>query len=551
MPLSYNNRTTGDPSEKIIEDTWARWNPQKMSMMTGRIWFRTILLDVLLLPGIVAQAPPGEASLAGTVLDQQDAPIAGAKVVVTEMRKQAVWESVSDKFGAFVFPTVAAGVYTVEVAKEGFKTLRLNHVSIALGQRAAVTVAMEVGELLTLITVPGRDQAVLDAESNVIGTVVDSERVQELPLNGRNFLQLALLSGGAAEPAPIADIYVINVGHPGRTVVLPGTFPYAVGYSINGISVRGSRDGELALNLSIAAIDQFKVQESFFLPDQGTNPANVSLTTKSGSNEVHGEIFEFLRNRAFDARSFLASAPEDLKRNQFGGALGGPLRRNKMWFHGFYEGLREITAFSQGAYNPTRAMFNGEFSETGRTIYDPASFDPSSGKRVPFAGNVIPSTRQNQVARNLAAYYLPGSSLGGLPNNLFRNPRNTLRDDQFGVRVDASWNARQHVFGQFFSQNSPAVQYGVYPLSGLFFPNRTDLAMVEHSWSISPRSVNSFRAGFIRSVATGGNEARNMGPLLKQIGISNTYDEKRRAAAAPLGMAHQPGPQLGTCPQEP
>ena len=109
-------------------------------------------------------------------------------------------------------------------------------------------------------------------------------------------------------------------------------------YSLNGINITGSRDGELALSPSVAAVDQFKVQQSFLMPDQGVNPAVVNIVTKSGSNRFHGEAFEFLRNGSLDARSFFATSPEDLKRNQFGFALGGPIRKNRVWFHGFYEG---------------------------------------------------------------------------------------------------------------------------------------------------------------------------------------------------------------------
>ena len=248
---------------------------------------------------------------------------------------------------------------------------------------------------------------------------MDSEQVRELPLNGRNFLQLALLSGGVNEVSPVSDVFTSNVGPPGRLVVLPGTFPYSVGYSLNGFNIRGSRDGELALSPSVAAVDQFKIQVSFLMPDQGTSSAVVNIVTKSGSNQFHGEVFEFFRNRVLDARSFFAPAREDLKRNQFGGALGGPLRKDRMWFHAFYEELRELTAFSVSGYSPTAEMFGGDFTATGRIIYDPASYRQDSGIRQPFPDLTIPASRMNPVARNLLAYYRPGTSLSSRPSNVF------------------------------------------------------------------------------------------------------------------------------------
>ncbi len=150
------------------------------------------------------------------------------------------------------------------------------------------------------------------------------------------------------------------------------------------------------------------------------------------------KLSNFCGTESLDARSFFASSREDLKRNQFGFALGGPIRKDRIWFHGFYEGLRELRAFSTAGYSPTADMFKGDFAATGRIIYDPATFDPSSGIRQPFPGNAIPSSRVNRVAQNLLPYYLPGSSLSSTPTNIRGNPRNTLNDDQWGVRLDAA-----------------------------------------------------------------------------------------------------------------
>src|SRR5205807_3689680 len=143
--------------------------------------------------------------------------------------------------------------------------------------------------------------------------------------------------------------------------------------------------GESALNLSIADIDLFKVQQNFFMPDQGPNPGLVNVTTKGGTNQFHGQAFEFVRNEVFDARNFFAPAPENLKRNQFGAAGGGPIRKDKIWFFANYEGLREITGFSARAFAPTAAMFGGNLREVTQMIYDPATFSAPSGVRQPFA----------------------------------------------------------------------------------------------------------------------------------------------------------------------
>lgn len=191
-------------------------------------------------------------------------------------------------------------------------------------------------------------------------------------------------------------------------VVLPATLPSSASYSLNGINITGSRDGELALSLSIAAIDQFKVQENFLMPDQGNNPASVSIVTKSGTNQFHREVFEFLRNDVVDARSFFATGPEDLKQNQFGVAAGGPLRKDSVWFYGFYEGLRELTAFS-AAYSPTESMFGGSFVGAGHIVYDPTTYDACSRTRRPFPNNVIPASKINPVDAESSQTLRPGT----------------------------------------------------------------------------------------------------------------------------------------------
>jgi hypothetical protein len=487
--------------------------------------FRLAGIVLLAVCPLVAQAPLGASALSGTVRDPEDMVIAGASITLTETSKGLVRRSESDVSGSFLFPSIEPGTYAVRVTKGGFSTHERDGLTIEIGRRATVDVTLQISELRDVITVSSSDQTALETESNVIGTVVDSGRVRDLPLNGRDFLQLGLLAGGAVDISSANDNIGANVGHPDRMIVLPGTLPYTVGYFLNGIPIRGSRDGELALNLSIADIDQFKVQEGFLMPDQGANPASVNVVSKSGTNNFHGEAFEFLRNSDIDARSFFATSAEDLKQNQFGFALGGPLWKNRLWFHGFYEGLRQVSAFASAGYSPTQEMFEGNFARTGHIIYNPATYDPGSGTREPFPNNMIPVSQINPVAKNLLKYYLPGPSLSTIPSNVFGNPKSTLNDDQGGLRFDAAFSEHQQLFAQIFRQASPAANPGLYPLSGLLFNNQSELVMLAHTWTISPHMLNSTRVAFVRSIAIGGNEAQSQGSLLESIGIQNTiYD---------------------------
>ncbi len=485
---------------------------------------RLISLAIAALVPMLAQTTLSVGSVGGAIRDESKGVIVGAKVILTEESKGLVRETESGSDGRFLFPSTIPGSYSLRVEKQGFNSGRMTGLRLEIGEQASVEITLRVGEVRATITVTTPTAADLNAESNTISSTVDSSQVHQLPLNGRNFLQLAKLSAGTVDTNASSNLFSVNVGPPDRTIVLPGTLPNSVNYFLNGVDITGSRDGELALSPSPAGIDQFTVQQSFLMPDQGVYHAVVNIVTKSGSNQLHGEAFEFLRNSALDARSFFSPGPEDLKRNQFGGAAGGPVRKDRVWFHVFYEGLREISAFSAAGYSPTQQMFGGNFAGTGHIIYDPLTYDPASGTREPFPGNVIPPTRINQVSKNLLNYYLPGSSLASIPSNIYGNPRNLQNDDQGGLRLDAAVTARQQLSGQFFRQNSPTDEPGLYPLSGLLYSNGGTLAEVQHVWSLSNQAVNSLRLSFLSNTAIGGNEGQGLGPIIKSIGITNTFE---------------------------
>jgi len=485
---------------------------------------------------LLAQATLGSAAVSGSVRDASEAAIPDAQVVLVETSRHLVRETTTNDAGSFVFPTVGAGIYSLKVTKPAFETYELGDLRVEVGQRAALDVVLKVGAVSNVVLVSAGERLLLATESNAIGTVVDSARVESLPLNGRNFLQLALTAGGANAPVGNSN-NTSQVGHPDRAVILAGNMPETTGYLIDGIATRGGRVGESAVNVSVAAIDQFKVQQSFFMPDQGPNPALVNVTTKGGGNAFRGQAFEYVRNNIFDARNFFALAKDNLKRNQFGGASGGPIRKDKLWFFGYYEGLRQVQTVTSNAYTPTQAMFGGDFTAIGQAIFDPATYSTATGMRQPFAGGVIPESRINPVSSNLLKYYLPGSSLAQRPSNLFGNPTNTLDDDQWGIRLDYSINSKQILFGQFIHQNSPAKTGGLFPLSGALFPNGSDLIVVQHTWTIAAALINTARIGFVRNVALDGNQGVAAGHILGQVGIRNTFDDRGISGISLQGYA--------------
>ncbi len=301
-----------------------RWNvtPRSRAALV-----KTFALGLLCLT-CRAQTSLGTSSLGGTVTDAGGLAVTGAEIELTDAERGARRRAVSNESGNYIIPGLTAGQYRMQVLKEGFSAYTYAGFTLEVNQRATIDVHLSVGDLKQTVSVNAQGETpLLETDSNSLGAVIDNRRVSELPLNGRNFLQLAVLSGGVESPpsGAAADRASSQIGRSGRTINIGGNLESVTTYLIDGIATRGSRLGESSLNVSVADIDQFKLQMNFFMPDQGPNPGIVNLITKSGTNRVHGEVFEFVRNGALDARNFFSPVPEHLQRNQFGFALGGPV----------------------------------------------------------------------------------------------------------------------------------------------------------------------------------------------------------------------------------
>ena len=457
---------------------------------------------VALLLAAAAMAQTNTSVVEGRVADPSGAVIGGCSVVLTSLQTGSALTTRTNETGMFVFPSVPVGGYSLKVLKDGFKVYELSDFRLTVGQRATLDVQLDLGAVSeSVIVEAGGAAPLLEPASNELGTLIEPVNVQQLPLNGRNYLQLGYLSGAAQDGGPASsDFLATQTGHADRDITIAGVEQDLIGFTVNGISVAGSRLGDLALNVSISAVDQFKVVQGFIMPAMGPDPGIVNVATKSGSNSLHGEAFEFLRNNELDARNFFEaqSRPGPFHRNQFGGALGGPILRNRVFFFGNYEGFRQVQATPKGGFAPTQAMFNGDFSALSATIYDPLSVNSATGQRQPFPGNAIPSNRINPVAQKLLPYYLPGSSYSTRPLNVFGEPVQTQDSDQGGIRVDASIGKNQTLFGQYMQEVSPVDNPALFPVSGLYYHMNTEFAMAQLTSSLGPQMVNELHLGFTR-----------------------------------------------------
>lgn len=488
------------------------------------------VIPLLIFPaGIRAQS--GNASVQGTVTDASGAVIQGASVVLTNTSTGVALNAVSDTSGSYSFPTVQPGVYSVDVSKENFASYKITQFKVIVGQHATENATLNVATSSSTVVVEANGLSnLLDTESNDLGTVIGPQSVQQLPLNGRNFLQLGLLSGATQPTSGAANSSVSQTGHPGMSINIAGNQPDFTMYVVNGLQTLGSRAGNTSLNLSVGAIDQFEVHYGFFMPDMGPNPGIVDVVTKSGTNHLHGELYEFVRTNQMEARDYfsidpktgLPIAPGPYHQNQFGFDVGGPIFKNKLFYFANYEGYRQNQSAIVNAYTPTSAMFSGDFSQAGVNIYDPATFNPATGTRTQFQGNIIPDSRITPAAKALLAYYLPGSSLASKPNNVSGTPKTTLNSDQFMGRVDYSLDARNQIFAQGNWLNSPANNPGLFPGQGTAFPLDTELVNLGWNWSLSSNKVNELRLGGIRDSVY--DEGLQTNGLQQKLNITGTAD---------------------------
>jgi hypothetical protein len=448
-------------------------------------------------------AQSGSSSVQGTVSDATSAVIPGAKVILTNSSTGVALNATSDASGSYFFPSLPPGVYSLEILKEAFASYKVSRFNVIVGQHATVNASLNVASSTSIVVDASGLSNLLDTQSNDLGTVIGPQSVNQLPLSNRNYLQLGLLSGATQRTSGAANGSVAQTGHDDQSINIAGNQPDFTMYVVNGLQTLGSRAGNTSLNISVGAIDQFEVHYGFFMPDMGPNPGIVDVVTKSGTNRIHGEVFEFVRNNQMQARDFFSvdrfgnpMPPGPYHVNQFGFDFGGPILKDKLFYFVNYEGYRRTSSNVQNATTPTAAMFNGDFTQSGVTIYDPTTYNPATGQRQPFLGNRIPSNRISDPIKTLLTYYTPGATL--TTNNVVGTPKATYQSDQFMGKIDFNINPRNQIFVQGNWLNSPVNNPGLFPGQGTAFPMDTELVNVGWNWTLSSNKVNELRLGGIR-----------------------------------------------------
>src|SRR5262245_6717955 len=400
---------------------------------------RRILLHaawLALLAPVFASAQVDTGAIVGTVKDKSGAVIPGATISVREMTTNTQSTFTADASGNYVATPLRIGAYAVSVEHEGFKKETRDGIVLRVQDRLRIDFELDPGALTESVVVTS-EAPIVQSETSSLGEVVDKNKIVGLPLNGRNYIDLATLTTGVIRTAEGSN------GNVNATFVVNGTRGGQNNYLLDGIDNNNNDGGEAALYTNVDALEEFKVQTSTFSAEFGrSGGAVVNASLKSGSNELHGGGFYFLRDESLDARGFFEdpdSAKAPFHFQQFGATVGGPIKKDKTFFFADYQGTRR-SGFDTAIYSvPTVAQRHGDFSEEGNSvIYDPLTAEP-------FPDNVIPANRFDPLAQNFVNLY-PDPNQEGLKNNYLTNPESTNTINQGDLRVDHEFSDADRAF---------------------------------------------------------------------------------------------------------
>src|SRR6516164_9682133 len=320
-----------------------------MKAVATRSLFRAVcvwvfFLFILVCAGAIPAKGQSTASLTGVVTDASGAAVPNAKVAVTNKATGVSLNTQTDTAGAYLFPFLPIGVYDLEVTASGFQKAVVTDLALPVATSVTRNVQLKIGETSVSVEITA-DAVILDTSTNSMGQVISDKYVQEIPLNGRHFTDLSLLTPGTITPPANGFLSFPLRGQGSFGINTAGQREDTTNWLVNGINLNDPVQNQITFQPPIDTLAEFKIDNSAFPAEYGRNSgAIVNMATRSGTNDFHGEAFEFFRNNALDARNFFNTVPTPqapFKRNEFGGAFGGPLKQNKAFFFLAYEGLRQ------------------------------------------------------------------------------------------------------------------------------------------------------------------------------------------------------------------
>ena len=445
-----------------------------------------LILAFAFLSASICFGQAGRAELFGVIQDASGLAAPQAKIVVEDQATLAKYSAISKEHGEYHVLGLPAGQYLVTVNLISFRPYRLSGLTLRLADRVSLNVKLELGNPEQSMEVTSA-APLLQTAGGDISLNVDEHKTVTFPLDGRNFIPLVTLSPGVALPS---GQFLPRIN---------GSRPRTNEYLYDGISVLQPEPGQVVYYPIIDGIAEFKVNINSYSPEYGrSNGGTVMVIGKSGSNQLHGGMFEFFRNEALNARNLFAQpGPTPLfRRNQYGLTIGGPIQKHRTFFFADWQGTRLRTGITRFSVVPALAQRNGVFSQL--------LFDPASSPRMQFANNTIPASRIDPIAAQVLQHY-PLANIAGA-NNFVRTATEPDNQDQADFRVDRYFGEQHRTFGRFThfgDDDSP-----VTPLpdgsgsltSGVIGHAITRVAAVvgDYNWVLSSSALNQFRIGYSR-----------------------------------------------------
>ncbi len=491
------------------------------------IGFCLMFASLAVLP---VKAQNARGTILGTVRDPSGALVPGTKVTVTNLGTNVPFSYETDQTGTYYVPSLLPGHYRVEAEKAGFKKVTVIDVVAEVDQTARVDISLQMGQLAETVEVQAAAPLV-QTDTVTLGQVVTGRQVTELPLNGRDFTNLLRLNVGVGElQGGIAfSIRQHGLNDTFRSVSVNGARPASVSFLIDGVTNNDPLFQGVANTPPIDAIQEFKLQNGLYSAEFGMGAGQVNVALKSGTNTLHGSLWDFLRNDAFQPRPVFHTLPRNaaglttktpLKQNQFGFTVGGPVviphvykGKDRTFFFGSYQGGRRVSTTIGQTQVPTDQEKQGNFSDWPTQLFNPLTgvtnpaFDSSKPPsptntpvlRQPFTNNQILSGMIAQQSKNLLQYWPTANLSCTLPCNNFQGLVSSRDNtDQYMARIDHNIGASDNLFGQWLFQKEVAVTPSLIPLSGT---NKTQSgALLGLQWThlFSHRTLNEARFGYNR-----------------------------------------------------
>lgn len=475
-----------------------------------------LCLLVLMVSSAFGQATSG--SVFGTVQDSSGSSVPNADVTITDNGTNVSHKTKSNDQGNYSQQQLTPGTYTVTVESAGFKRSTQENVQVNVGQSARVDATLQIGQATQEVTVSDAPPA-LETDRAEVQTQLGTQQVSTLPVLNRNFTNLALLT-----PGSVINTYQHAPSENPQQSTLVNTNGQAfagTNYQLDGMNNNDAVLGVTMVNPPVDSVGQFTASTSNYDAEYHATGAVINVQTKSGTNEFHGTAFEFLQNNIFQARDpftqglHAPGTPEPSNRgipplrwNQFGGSLGGPIKKDKLFFFGDYQGTQRRIGASETLRLPTAAERSGNLSALGTTIYDPTTGNADGSNRTPFLNNQIPGNRIAGPIRNLLSLIpLPNlATANAAANNYATSAVESYNTNQFDVRGDYYTSDRLRIFGRYnylqsnINAPGPLGLYGGPAFNSLGFSGLSDAlnqnAMLDATFTLSPTLLTDVRVGF-------------------------------------------------------